>query len=55
MKLSRLLSQAPTVMQFFAVAGALTLIGLIRPSPSESVPSFPEDTTTQKSLWSQTN
>src|SRR4051812_41089935 len=40
-KSGRLFSQAPTVMQFFAVAGELTLIGLIRPSPSESVPSLP--------------
>jgi hypothetical protein len=55
LKFGRRFSQAPTVMQFFAVPGADTLMGLIFPSPSSSVPSLPEATTTQKSLCSQTN
>jgi hypothetical protein len=46
----RRFSQAPSVMQFFAVPGEVTLIALIFPSPSLSIPSLPAAMTKQKSL-----
>jgi hypothetical protein len=42
-------------MQFFAVPGGVTLIGLMTPSASASVPSLPAATTTQKSRFLHTN
>jgi hypothetical protein len=42
-------------MQFLAVPGEVTLLRLIVPLPSLSVPSLPAAITKQKSLWSHTN
>jgi hypothetical protein len=55
LKPGRSFSLAPTVMQFFAVPGDVTLPGLIDPSPSLSVPSLPAATSTHMSLRRHTN